>query len=368
MVGLVQFLPVILLVPLTGMIADRLSRIRIVQITLAMFVVASAALALISAMQADYRWMYVCLLATGMARAFQQPAKASLLPQLVPIEHFSNAVTWNTSGFQLASVLGPALGGYLIAMLRIDFWFGHQAYVWPVYIADACTGICFLICLTFVRLRKTSRKPRPMSFSEPIEGLRYLGRNRIVLGSILLDMFAVLLGGAVTLLPVYATDVLHAGPAGFGWMRAAPAIGALCVAMLLAHRPPFRRAGRALLWSVAAFGVATIVFGVSRNFWISLTALFLIGAFDNISVVIRHTLVQVLTPDAMRGRVSAINGMFIAMSNELGDIEAGVVAKLLGPVFSVVSGGIGTIVVAIVAAVIWPDLRRYGKLGDGGDD
>lgn len=331
---------------------------------------ASAALAFISYTQADYRWMYACLLATGMARAFQQPAKASLLPQLVPIEHFSNAVTWNTSGFQLASVLGPALGGYLIAVLHAKTFAGaidiapvRLLDVWFVYVVDACTGLCFLACLLFVRLKQATRKPQPLSPAAFIAGLHYLGKNRIVLGSILLDMFAVLLGGAVTLLPVYAKDILHAGADGLGWMRAAPAIGAFCVAMLLAHRPPFRRSGYALLLSVAGFGGATIVFGVSQNFWISLLSLFLIGAFDNISVVIRHTLVQVLTPDELRGRVSAINGVFIGASNELGGFESGVVAWAFGPVVSVVSGGIGTILIVAAVATKFPRLRRYGRLG-----
>jgi MFS family permease len=189
-----------------------------------------------------------------------------------------------------------------------------------------------------------------------------------MMGAILLDMFAVLLGGANALLPVYAKDILEVGPQGLGWLRAAPALGALLTAIVVAHRPPMMNAGRAMLVSVVIFGVATIAFGASTLFPFSLAMMFVMGVTDNVSVIVRHTLVQVLTPDAMRGRVSAINGMFIAMSNELGDIEAGVVARLLGPVFSVVSGGIGTIVVAIVAAVIWPDLRRYGKLGDGGDD
>lgn len=354
MVGLVQFLPVLLLVLLSGHVADRFSRIRIVQITLAMFVVASAALAAISATQADYRWMYVCLLVTGVARAFQQPAKASLLPQLVPIEHFSNAVTWNSSGFHLAMAFGPALAGLLIGAL------GGTTYV---YMIDSGTGAFFLLCLMLVRLQATNRKPQATTFWESIAGLRYLKQNRIVLGSIVLDMFAVLLGGAVMLLPAYAETILKVGPWGYGWMRAAPAIGALCMAMLLAHRPPFRRSGHALLLSVAGFGAATIVFGVSTNFWLSLAALLLIGAFDNISVVIRHTLVQVLTPDELRGRVSAVNSLFIGASNELGGFESGLVAWAFGPVISVVSGGIGTILIVAAVAVRFPRLRRYGRLG-----
>jgi MFS family permease len=189
-----------------------------------------------------------------------------------------------------------------------------------------------------------------------------------MMGAILLDMIAVLLGGANALLPIYAKDILDVGPTGLGWLRAAPAVGALVTAMVVAHRPPMENAGRAMLVSVVIFGLATIVFGFSTSFPLSLAMMFIMGVTDNVSVIVRHTLVQVMTPDSMRGRVSAINGMFIAMSNELGDVEAGVVAKLLGTVFSVVSGGIGTVVVAIAAGFIWPDLRKYGKLGEGGEE
>jgi predicted MFS family arabinose efflux permease len=194
-------------------------------------------------------------------------------------------------------------------------------------------------------------------------GFGFLRREPLVLGAITLDMFAVLLGGATTLLPIYAQDILHVGPTGYGWMRAAPAIGALCMAFLLAYRPPLEKAGPALLWSVVGFGLATIVFGFSRSYWLSLLALFLTGLLDNISVVVRHTLVQLTTPDDMRGRVSAINSMFIGASNELGGFESGAVAALAGATFSVVFGGIGTLLVVAVIAAACPQLRRYGRLG-----
>jgi MFS family permease len=354
LVGLVQFLPVALLVPLTGQAADRFHRVRIVQLTTTLFALASLALALISAAQADYRLMFVCLLATGTARAFQQPAKASLLPQLVPLEHFRNAVTWNTTAFHVATIAGPALCGLLIAAFR-------QTTV--VYAIDAFTGVSFLLCMFFVRVKPVERVPRAVSLEELFAGLSYLGRNRVVLGAILLDMFAVLLGGAVALMPVYAKDILHVGPEGFGWLRAAPAIGALAMVIILAHRPPPSRSGHALLWSVAGFGAATIVFGLSRNYWLSLAMLLLTGMFDTISVVIRHTLVQVLTPDELRGRVSAINSLFIGASNELGGFESGAVARLFNPTVSVVSGGVGTILVVAAVALGFPRLRRYGTLG-----
>jgi MFS family permease len=354
LVGLVQFLPVISLVLLTGQAADRFNRVRIVQITTSLFALASLALALVSATRADYRLMFVCLLATGTARAFQQPAKASLLPQLVPIEHFRNAVTWNTTTFQVATIAGPALSGLLIAVFR-------QTMV--VYAIDALMGVGFLLCMFFVRLKPTQRVPRAMSLDEFSAGLRYLGRNRVVLGAIVLDMFAVLLGGAAALMPVYAKDILFVGPQGYGWLRAAPAIGALAMVVILAHRPPPSRSGHALLWSVVGFGAATIVFGLSRNYWLSLAMLLLTGMLDTISVVIRHTLVQVLTPDELRGRVSAVNSLFIGASNELGGFESGAVAQAFGPTFSVVSGGVGTILVVAAVALGFPRLRRYGRLG-----
>ncbi len=358
LVGLVQFVPVIALALFAGHLADRLSRKRIVLTSVLLFAGASFGLAWISATQADYRLMYVCLLLTGIARAFQQPAKASLLPQLVPIERFSNAVTWNTGGFHLASVAGPAIGGLLIGVLNSAKY---------VYVLDAATALCFAACLIMVRLQPVTRTKRAVSVGELLAGLGFLRRNQIILGALMLDMFAVLFGGAVMLLPVYAEDILHVGAMGLGWMRTAPAIGALVMAFVLAHRPPFAKAGRALLLAIIGFGLATVVFGLSRNFWLSLAMLFLTGALDNVSVVIRHTLVQVLTPDELRGRVSAINGLFIGASNELGGFESGAVAALFTPTISVVSGGIGTIIIVAIAAIGFPRLRRYGRLGSAED-
>jgi MFS family permease len=359
LVGLVQFLPVICLVLLTGHVADTFNRKYIVMTSMVLFASASIGLAYISASRADYRWMYLCLFAAGVARAFQQPAKTSLLPQIVPMERFSNAVTWNTGGFHLASVAGPAVGGLLIGVLK-----GAAA----VYILDAASALGFFLCLALLRIRLPPRAKRASTFDELVGGLSFLRRNQIIFGAITLDMFAVLLGGAVTLLPVYAEDILHVGPEGLGWLRTAPAIGALSMAMVLAHRPPVAKAGRAMLGAVAAFGVATIVFGLSRNFWLSLVMLFLTGAFDNISVVVRHTLVQLLTPDDLRGRVSAINGLFIGASNELGGFESGLVAALFSPTISVVSGGVGTLLALAVIALKCPRLRRYGRLGSAGDE
>lgn len=353
-VGLAQFFPVIVLAIPAGHVADRYSRQRIVMGAMLLLAGASLTLAAISHWRLDHRWMYAALCVVGIARAFQQPARAAFLPHLVPLGLFSNAVTWNTGAFHLASVLGPALGGMLIA------WAGGAALV---YVLDAVAAVVLFACLAMIRVA-THSSPAALetSLRTLIGGLSYVRRNQVLFGAITLDMLAVLLGGATMLLPVYAKDILRVGPVGLGWMRTAPAIGALCMAMLLAHRPPIERAGRWLLWSVAAFGLATIVFGLSRWYWLTLGALFLVGAFDNVSVVIRHTLVQILTPDSLRGRVSAVSSLFIGASNELGAFESGLVAELIGPTFAVVSGGVGTLLVVAGIGRYFPQLRDYGPL------
>ncbi|MGE3778789.1 MAG: MFS transporter, partial [Pirellulaceae bacterium] len=350
-VGLVQFLPVILLTIVAGHVADQFSRRHVMMGAMLLFAAASLGLTAISWWGADYRWMYACLALTGTARAFQQPAKASFLPQLVPRHAFTNAVTWNTGGFHLASVMGPAAGGLLIA------WFRHAALV---YVLDAASACCFLACLLRIRVRPAPPTPRRVSLEHLVAGMQFVWRSPVILAAITLDMFAVLLGGATTLLPVYAKEILGVGPEGLGWMRTAPALGALAMAIVLAHLPPRRHAGRTLLLAVAGFGVATILFGLSRSFAFSLAMLLLLGALDNISVVIRHTLVQLHTPDELRGRVSAVNSLFIGASNELGGFESGVVARLFTPTISVVSGGLGTLLVVSAVAWRWPQLRWYG--------
>jgi hypothetical protein len=201
-----------------------------------------------------------------------------------------------------------------------------------------------------------------MTLKSLVAGIRFIGQTRLILATITLDLFAVLLGGATALLPIFARDILDVGPTGLGWLRAAPSLGALLMAIFLAHRRPLRRAGRDLLWAVTGFGAATVVFGLSRSFLLSLAMLALLGALDNISVVVRGTLVQVLTPDAMRGRVSAVNAIFISSSNELGGFESGITADYFGPVASVVGGGIGTMLVVAIVALIWPEVRRLGPL------
>ena len=353
LVGLVQALPVFALALPAGHVADRFERRRI---AVAMQLVMSAmalCLAALSFVKGPVSGFYLCLFVAASARAFNFPAQSSLLPQLVPLEAFSNAVTWRSSGFQLASVIGPALAGALIA------W-RHEA-VW-VYALNVVLMLTFAVCLMAIRKRQAASVPEPLTLHSSLAGVRFVWKTKVILAAITLDMFAVLLGGATSLLPIYAKDILHVGPSGFGWLRAAPGIGALVMAIFIAHAPPPQRAGRTLLWAVAGFGAATIVFGFSRLYWLSLAMLALTGALDNISVVVRHTLVQVLTPDSMRGRVSAVNSLFIITSNELGAFESGAVAALGGAVFSVVFGGIGTIVVVTLAALAWPQLRRLGPL------
>ena len=352
-VGLVQVAPIYLLVLPAGHVADRFDRRAVVSFSLLLLIACSLGLAAISYAQAPVALMYVCLFLVGVGLAFHRPASAAMLPQLVPADHFANAVTWSSTGWQAASVIGPALGGGVIAL-------AHRAG--PVYLIDAGLMLCFLACLAAVRGRAAPRKRDEASLGTLLAGVRFVRRERVIFGAITLDLFAVFFGGAMTLLPVYAKDILHVGPDGFGWLRAAPAIGAVLIAFALAHGGPLRRAGRTVLWSVAGFGVTTIIFGFSRWYPLSLAMMIAAGAFDMVSVVIRQTLVQVRTPDAMRGRVSAVNSLFIDTSNQLGGFESGATAAWFGPVASVVGGGIATILVVLAVGRWWPELRRLRTL------
>jgi len=353
LVGLTQMIPMVLFTLPAGHMADNYSRKRIIILMTLAVACASGGLTLISLQNAPVFWVYSCLLISGTARTFLWPASAAFMPSLVSRQDFSKAVTWSSGSFQLSSVAGPAAGGGLIALTH------HAA---PVYAVNAAA--C-LVCLVLVGLvRRTHAVPvkEKMTLRSLVGGFNFVFGSPVILGTITLDLFAVLLGGAVALLPVYAKDILKVGPVGLGFLQAALPAGSLLCALILAHRPPMQRAGRALLQAVAAFGVATIAFGFSRWSWFSFLMLFACGAVDNISVVIRHTLVQLLTPDAKRGRVSAVNSLFIGTSNELGGFESGFVAYLVGPVFSVVSGGVGTILVVIAVAMLWPQIRHYGRL------
>ncbi len=354
LVGLSNMAPMFLFTLPAGHLADNHNRKHIMLWMTALSALASAGLAVVSALRASPGWIYACLFVAGTARTFIWPASASFLPQLVSREWFPRAVAWSTGSFQLSSVAGPAAGGALIALTH------HAA---TVYGLNAAAALTYLTLLGLVRYEKLPMVRAPMSVASLAVGFNFVFATRLILGTITLDLFAVLLGGATALLPIYAKDILHVGPSGLGFLQAALPVGSLLSALIVAHRPPLERAGRTLLWAVAGFGLATIGFGFSRWFWASWAMLFLCGMADNVSVVVRHTLVQLLTPDEKRGRVSAVNSLFIGTSNELGGFESGVVAHWLGPVFSVVSGGVGTLLVVLAVAWIWPEIRRYGRLG-----
>lgn len=353
LVGLTQMVPMVLGTLPAGHVADNYDRKRIILWMTMAASVASVGLTAISAFRAPVLFIYLCLFIAGTARTFLWPASAAFMPSLVPRQVFSRAVTWNTGSFHLSSVVGPAAGGGLIALTR-------SATL--VYALNALALVACFILISAVRSRPAALEKEKMTRRSLIAGFKFVFANPVILGTISLDMFAVLLGGATALLPVYAKDILSVGPTGLGLLQAALPIGALITAFILTHRPPLEKAGRALLWSVAGFGVATIAFGFSTSFWFSFLMLVICGALDNVSIVVRHTLVQILTPDEKRGRVSAVNSLFIGTSNELGGFESGFVAYWVTPVFSVVSGGVGTIVVVIATALIWPEIRKYGRL------
>jgi MFS family permease len=352
-VGLAQALPIMLLALPAGQLADRLDRRRIVLLGLLVMAAASLGLATVSHQRASVGWMYAMLLLGASGRAFFWPASQALLPQLVSNDGFGSAVTWRTTGYQIACVAGPALGGFMIGLQKTTMW---------VYVVDATLALVNCCCVAAITARPLTQHTETASLKTLLAGFRYVLNNKLILAAITLDLFAVLLGGATALLPIYARDILRVGPTGLGWLRAAPAVGAIGMAVTLSHLPPLRRAGRALLLAVTTFGIVTIVFGLSSSFWLSLVMLAVCGAADNISVVVRHSLVQLRTPNEMRGRVSAVNSVFISASNELGEFESGTVASFFGPVASVVSGGIGTIIVVALAAWTWPEIRKLGKL------
>jgi MFS family permease len=339
-----------------GHVADNYNRKHVILLTTLVIAGAGLGLTVISAWAVPVFWIYFCLFAAGTARTFLWPASSAFLPHLVSRSQFPKAVTWNSGSFQLSSVAGPAAGGALIAL---------AGRAWPVYAFNAAAALVCLGLISFVRRDHVVAAKQKMTALSLVAGFRFVFAHPVILGTITLDLFAVLLGGATALLPQYAEDILRVGPRGLGCLQAALPLGSFFCALILAHRPALRRAGRTLLWAVAGFGVATIAFGFSRSFWFSLLMLFACGAMDNISVVVRHTLVQLLTPDEKRGRVAAVNSLFIGTSNELGAAESGFVSHYCGPVFSVVSGGIGTILAVIAVALLFPAMRKYGRL-DGG--
>jgi MFS family permease len=297
--------------------------------------------------------IYLLLFIGASARTFSWAARSSFFPTLVPRDAFTNAVTWNNSVFQIGSVVGPALSGFLVAYVSFSF----------VYLLDALCSFSFFLLVLLIR-RSTQKRDQSdaSTWKSLLAGLRFVFSRKVILATITLDLFAVLLGGATALMPIFADQILHCGPVGLGWMRAMPAVGAFVMALLIAHLPPMKHAGKTLVWCVTGFGIATILFGLSKVFWLSLGVLFFIGAFDSVSVIIRGSIVQLITPDEMRGRVSSVNNIFIGTSNEFGALESGLTAALFGPVISVVAGGIGTILVVLGVAWRWPETRKIGAL------
>ncbi len=363
-VGLTQVTPMILFTLPAGHMADNHDRKRIITLMTLVVAASSLGLAFISWKQLDVFWMYVCLFVGAATRTFLTAASASFLPSLVDRKDLSLAVNWSATTFQLSSIIGPTLAGGIIYLA------GHRAF--PIYAINVGAALIFASMMTKIHTHHIVAAREKMSFKTLLTGVDFVFANRIILGIITLDMFAVLLGGATALLPVYAELILKVGPIGLGFLQAALPIGALICTFILAHRPPIQKAGRSLLLAVTAFGVATIGFGLSQWFWLSFLMLFICGAVDNVSVVVRHTLVQLLTPDDKRGRVSAVNNLFIGTSNEMGEFESGSVAQFFGPhigntivmgtMISVVAGGFGTIAVVIAIALVFPQIRKYGRL------
>ncbi len=354
-VGLAQFLPGFALFLFAGHAADLFDRRKLLMGCYAGFGLCSALLLAISwRAPHSVHAIYVVLVLLGVFRSFNFPVSRAILPQLVPEEHFSNAVAWNASTFQIATIAGPAIGGIVYALFR-----GPEA----VYATAVTVSIVSsILTLRIHPLHTSPAKELSGRESGQVSDFRFIWEKKLILGSISLDMFAVLLGGAVALLPVYARTILHTGPWGLGLLRCAPGVGAALMAIVVAHRPIRRRAGLTMLLSVAAFGVLTIVFGISHSLILSLVALFLLGASDMVSVIIRATLIQVATPDEMRGRVNAVDMLFIGVSNELGEFESGLTAQWFGTVPAVVLGGVGTLLVIATWALLFPELREADQL------
>jgi MFS family permease len=353
-VGLTQFLPGIIFFLVVGHTADRFDRRRILLVCHALLVTCSGLLLWQSRQpRLSLTIVYAILFVIGTVRAFSGPASQSLLPAIVPTHHFQNAVAWGSSVFMAATIMGPALGGLVYAI-------GQGAPL--AFLLAALMYASALLMIALLHIRTGRMEQRNTSLETVLAGFGYVWRKKLILGSISLDLFAVLLGGAVALLPVVADEVLHAGAWGLGMLRSAPAAGAALTGLGLAYKPLRKHAGVIMLWCVAIFGAATIAFGLSRNLAMSVFALFIVGASDMVSVVIRATLVQLATPPDMRGRVAAVNLLFIGASNELGQFESGLTAHWFGTIPAVVLGGAGTLVVVGLWSWLFPDLRKIDRL------
>ncbi|MSO72739.1 MAG: MFS transporter [Rhodospirillaceae bacterium] len=357
LVGLFELAPVLFLMIPAGNAADRFARRNIAMAAQSVMFLAAVGLMTVSWLKGPVELIYAMLMLVGAARAFSAPAVGTILPQLLKPDQFVNANAWLASAFQFASISGPAIGGLII---------GFTGGATGAYSVAALGHLIFIVALStlpaITPAKDHDRAREKRKFSDVFAGFGFVRRTPIFLAAITLDMFAVLLGGAVALLPIFAKDILQVGPEGLGWLRAAPAMGSLSMLLVVTRLKPMARPGFVLLGVVVGFGLATIGFGLSTNFFLSLFCLFLTGLFDSVSVIVRLTLEQVVTPDRLRGRVSAINYLFIGFSNEFGAFESGATAWMFGPIASVVGGGIGTIAVVIMVAVLWPALARIGPL------
>jgi MFS family permease len=361
--GLALFLPGLLFLLPAGHAADRFDRRQVVLVCYCLQCLATSLLF-------SFAWhgmhhlfpIYSVLFLIGSGRAFSGPASSALVPHLVPPEHFVNAVTWGATVFQSANIAGPAIGGILFTLPLARWGLSRFAGAPIVFLFTLGTLVSFLLLVGSLSVRPGRQEHRSTSISVLLEGFRYMWRARLLLGSTTLDLFVVLLGGATALMPIFAENILHTGAAGLGMLRAAPAIGALTVSILLSFRPIRRQAGKKMLICVAIFGASTIVFGLSRNLALSLAALIVLGASDMVSVIVRSSLPQLATPVSMRGRVSAVNSLFLGASNELGEYESGLTAQWFGPVRAVVLGGIGSIIVTGLWSIFFPTLRRADRL------
>ena len=375
--GLAQFIPVLLFFLPAGQIADRYDRRRVVAVSLMMWVAGSAVLVWSAAHAAPVVTIYAALVIVGASTVLNRAGRDALLSQLVPSAVLARAVTWNSTVFQTASVAGPSLAGVLIVAFgtaggAAGSGAGGSAAATTsatsgsaiaVYVFNLGGMLVAMAMALLIRPYPLVSAKRPSTLADVFGGLAHVWRTKVVLGLVTIDLFAVLLGGAVALLPIYAKDILHVGATGLGWLAAAPAVGAVSMAFLHARARPNLHAGRAFLWAVAVFGIATIVFGLSRWYWLSFIALVVVGAADNVGAVIRQTAVQLYTPDELRGRVAAVNRVFISSSNELGAVESGLLASLTNPVFTVVAGGMAVLLIAAGGFKVFPDLKKLKTVG-----
>ena len=352
MVGLAQFVPVFLLSLVVGVIADRVDRRIIARVAIALELACALTLGVLAATGSNLLWpLFAAAVTLGVARAFAAPSLSALAPNLVPSHVLPTAIAWNSIGWQVGAVMGPVVGGFA--------YDGHPAL--PYWMAATMLGIS-LVALFLIPPVKLPRSSGAKGFSAVKEGLAYVWSNKIVFGAISLDMFAVILAGVNGVLPIYARDILHVGPAELGWLRAAPAVGAAVVAFWLTRNPLGSKVGQKMFVSVGLFALATMVFGLSTTLWVSILSLIVLGAADMVSVYVRSSLIQLHTPDSMRGRVSSVSLLFVSASNELGEFRAGTMASYLGPIVATVGGGALALIVTILWARLFPALRDADRL------